>query len=83
MITMRKLLYLKLRGIELKNRIHDTFDKANNASIELEVGKEATLKTTSTYNNSQFSINSNKVPLHKGSQMSLIGKLSNYSSFVF
>ena len=28
----------------------------NSASIELEVGKEATLKTTSTYNNSQFSI---------------------------
>ena len=34
-LTREKLLYLKLRGIELKNRIHDTFDKANNASIEL------------------------------------------------
>jgi hypothetical protein len=34
-LTREKLLYLKLRGIELKNRIHDTFDKANNVSIEL------------------------------------------------
>ena len=34
-LTREKLLYLKLRGIELKNRIHDTLDKANNASIEL------------------------------------------------
>ena len=34
-LTREKLLYLKLRGIEIKNRIHDTFDKANNASLEL------------------------------------------------
>ena len=34
-LTKENLLYLKLRGIELKNKIHDTFDKANNASIEL------------------------------------------------
>ncbi len=33
----------------------------NNASIELEVGKEATLKTTSTYNNSQFNIRNTDV----------------------
>ena len=30
-----KLLYFKLRGIQLKNKIHDTFDKANSASLEL------------------------------------------------
>ena len=33
--TREKLLYLKLRGIQIKNKIHDTFDKANNASLEL------------------------------------------------
>ena len=33
--SREKLKYLKLRGLELKNRVHDTFDKANNASMEL------------------------------------------------
>ena len=33
--SREKILQLKMKGIELKNRIHDTFDKVNNASLEL------------------------------------------------
>ena len=30
-----KLLYFKLKGIELRNKIYETFDRVNNASLEL------------------------------------------------
>ena len=30
-----KIMYFKLKGIELKNKIYETFDRVNNASLEL------------------------------------------------
>ena len=34
-LRRQKILYLKLKGRELRNKIIETFDQANNASLEL------------------------------------------------
>ena len=79
-INVNEVRY-ETENIKKKLSIHPHKERKSALRLELHRSFNVLHSGGPERQNSEFSINSNKVPLHKGTQMSLIGKLSNYSSF--